>query len=197
MWTRSVFGTDVYHIVAAFFVYSVLGWVLESIYMSFCEKKPTNRGFAKGPFCPIYGVGATVGYQCLVPLKDNWIFLYFAAAVIATLFEYIVGRLMIRFLGELWWDYNMKPFNYQGIICLESTIAWGFYGLGVVYYVRDGLYGLIDRIDMRTGTILIAIAFVIAMIDYIIQLSKVFNVDLKEKSRQVVKTCQGFISRRD
>ena len=180
MWTRSVFGTDVYHIVAAFFVYSVLGWVLESIYMSFCEKKPTNRGFAKGPFCPIYGVGATVGYQCLVPLKDNWIFLYFAAAVIATLFEYIVGRMMIRFLGELWWDYNMKPFNYQ-----------------VVYYVRDGLYALIDKIDMRTGTILIIIAFVIALVDYIIQLSKVFHVDLKEKSRQVVKTCQGFISRRD
>ena len=57
MWTKEMFGTDVYHLIAAFIVYSMLGWLVESIYMSFCNKKLTNRGFAKGPFCPIYGFG--------------------------------------------------------------------------------------------------------------------------------------------
>ncbi|MDE5748781.1 MAG: putative ABC transporter permease, partial [Acetatifactor sp.] len=55
MWTKEMFGTDFYHLIAAFIVYSMLGWLVESIYMSFCNKKLTNRGFAKGPFCPIYG----------------------------------------------------------------------------------------------------------------------------------------------
>ena len=62
MWTKEMFGTDVYHLTAAFIVYSMLGWLVESIYMSFCNKKLTNRGFAKGPFCPIYGFGAVIGY---------------------------------------------------------------------------------------------------------------------------------------
>ena len=56
MWTKEIFGTDIYHLLAAFAIYSMMGWLLESIYMSFCNKKLTNRGFAKGPFCPIYGL---------------------------------------------------------------------------------------------------------------------------------------------
>ena len=61
MWTKELFGTDIYHLVTAFVIYSILGWLVESIYMSFCNKKITNRGFAKGPFCPIYGFGAVIG----------------------------------------------------------------------------------------------------------------------------------------
>ena len=45
MWTKEMFGTDVYHLVAAFIIYSMLGWLVESIYMSICNKKLTNRGF--------------------------------------------------------------------------------------------------------------------------------------------------------
>ena len=29
-------------------------------------------------------------------------------------------------------DYSRKRFNYKGIICLESSIAWGF--LGIIYF---------------------------------------------------------------
>ena len=40
-------------------------------------------------------------------------------------FEFLVAKLMVRLFGEFWWDYNNKPFNYKGVICLESTICWG------------------------------------------------------------------------
>ena len=33
MWTKEMFGTDVYHLVAAFIIYSMLGWLVESISM--------------------------------------------------------------------------------------------------------------------------------------------------------------------
>ena len=39
MWTTEIFGTDIYHLIAAFVVYSMLGWLVESIYMSFCNRK--------------------------------------------------------------------------------------------------------------------------------------------------------------
>ena len=57
MWNYEILGTDIYHLLAAFVLYSILGWALESTYMSFCNHKLTNRGFGKGPFCPIYGFG--------------------------------------------------------------------------------------------------------------------------------------------
>ncbi|MFR6329762.1 MAG: putative ABC transporter permease [Eisenbergiella sp.] len=68
MWINGILGADVWHLVAAFCIYSVLGWLVESIYMSICNHRLTNRGFAKGPFCPIYGFGALVGYFCCVLL---------------------------------------------------------------------------------------------------------------------------------
>ena len=54
MWTHAVYGTDLYHFIQWFILYSFMGWVVESIYMSFCNRKLTNRGFAFSPFCPIY-----------------------------------------------------------------------------------------------------------------------------------------------
>lgn len=71
MWNKEIFGMDVYHILAAFIIYSVLGWFVESVYMSLCNRRLTNRGFAFGPFCPIYGFGAVLGYMLLHPLSDN------------------------------------------------------------------------------------------------------------------------------
>jgi len=71
MWTRHLFGTDLYHLISAFVIYSILGWFVESVYMSLCNRKITNRGFVAGPFCPIYGFGAVVGYMVLHPLAGN------------------------------------------------------------------------------------------------------------------------------
>ena len=41
-----------------FFIYSILGWIIESLYVSIRYKKIANRGFLVGPYCPIYGYGS-------------------------------------------------------------------------------------------------------------------------------------------
>jgi len=179
MWTKEVLGTDIYHILGCFAIYSILGWTLESIYMSFCNRKLTNRGFGKGPFCPIYGFGAIIGYMILQPFHTNKFAVYVVAAIAATTFEFLVGKLMIRLFGQLWWDYNEKPVNYKGIICLESTIAWGFYGLGIVYFVHGWVNKMIDKVQMNVGISLICIFFLIATIDYMIQFYKVLHLEDK------------------
>lgn len=195
MWTKELFGTDVYHLVASFLIYSMLGWLVESMYMSFCNHKLTNRGFAKGPFCPIYGFGAVACYLILSPLKGQYLKVYIIGAALATIFEFIVGMGMIRLLGELWWDYNDKPFNYKGIICLESTIAWGFYAIGVIQFVHAGIYWLIDRVNVRTGIRLIVAALILVVIDYIVQLVKVLEIDVHEKKERFLQKCHGFLGR--
>lgn len=195
MWTKELLGTDIYHLVAEFVLYSMLGWLIESIYMSFCNKKITNRGFGRGPFCPIYGFGGVLGYLILAPLKGHYIAVYFLGAILATVFEYLVGIGMIRFLGALWWDYNDKPFNYKGILCLESTIAWGFYAIGVVHFVHDFLYRMIDSVDMRIGTLCIQVIVGLVVIDYIFKFIEIFNVDLKEKKEKIKECYYSFKAR--
>lgn len=160
MWSRELLGTDVYHIVHWFFVYSILGWLVESIYMSICNKRLTNRGFIRGPICPIYGVGALTVYFILRPFSGNYVLLYFCGSFLATFLEYLTARLMIHVFGEVWWDYNDKPFNYKGVLCLESTLAWGFYTIFMFAFLQKFVEAVVNgyptAFGIRLGIIVIA-----------------------------------------
>ncbi|MEG2394411.1 MAG: putative ABC transporter permease [Ruthenibacterium sp.] len=114
-----------YDALNAFFLYSFLGWCMECVVIRREKGAWENRGFVHSPFCIIYGFGAMLGYVLLKPFSGNYLFLYLAGVVLATTFEYLSARLMLRVFGALWWDYSEKPFNYKGILCLESSIGWG------------------------------------------------------------------------
>ena len=134
-----------------FLTYSMMGWLVESIYMSFCNHKITNRGFAKGPFCPIYGFGALTVFFILRPYSDNSILLFFLGSFLATTLEFLTALVMKRIIGEIWWDYHEKPFNYRGIICLESSIAWGFYTLFLFMFLQNIVAAFVAMIPVRAG----------------------------------------------
>lgn len=166
-WTRGILGTDLYHIVQWFLIYSMLGWLVESIYMSVCNRKLTNRGFMRGPMCPIYGVGALTVYFLLRPVCHNIFLLYFSGALVATSLEYVTAKVMLRIFGEVWWDYSQKPFNYKGILCLESTIAWGFYTLGLFLFLHKGVEYIVNSYSFQTGTRLGSVLILIFSVDFL------------------------------
>lgn len=195
MWTRELFGSDVYHLIAAFIIYSVLGWFVESAYMLFCNHRLTNRGFAKGPFCPIYGFGAVIGYLVLNPLSGHYVTLYLTGAFLATTFEYLVGIMMQKLLGEVWWDYTEKPMNYKGIICLESTIAWGFYAIIITMFLHERVLHLIDAMDMAYGRILCIVILAIVTVDYLIRLYLLFKTSIQEEKDRLIDKYHSFRAR--
>ena len=166
-WTRGILGTDLYHIVQWFLIYSMLGWLVESIYMSVCNRKLTNRGFMRGPMCPIYGVGALTVYFLLRPVCHNIFLLYFSGALVSTFLEYVTAKIMLRIFGEVWWDYSQKPFNYKGILCLESTIAWGFYTLGLFLFLHKGVEYIVNSYSFQTGTRLGSVLILIFSVDFL------------------------------
>lgn len=188
IWDMPFLDTDLYHVVHWLLIYSILGWFVESAYMSFCNKKLTNRGFVHGPMCPIYGVGALSVYFLLRPLEGNWLALYFGGTILATTLEYVTAVIMKKVFGCIWWDYKDKPFNYKGILCLESTIAWGFYTLFLFLFLHRWVSSFVGiyprRIGMHVGTLLI----VYYLIDFIISLADAvhLNVKLKDLADQIL-----------
>lgn len=119
-----------------------------------------------GPFCPIYGFGAVAGYLILHPLADNLVVLYFVGAFLATAFEFLVAKLMLKLFGEVWWDYNEKPYNYKGIVCLESTIAWGFYAVIIITFLFDKIMSFVDRYPVAWGIKTIILIMVMVALDF-------------------------------
>ena len=62
---------QIFELLTFFVIYSFAGWVMESIFRSLCERKIINTGFLKGPYCPIYGIGAIIIFIFLDGFKDN------------------------------------------------------------------------------------------------------------------------------
>ncbi len=185
MWNYTFLGADVYHIMVWFLFYSILGWGAESVYMSFCNRKLTNRGFARMPMCPIYGVGAVVVYFLLKPFSHHMVILYVMGVIIPTILEYITAQIMLKIFGEVWWDYHDKPFNYKGILCLESSLAWGVYTLLMFTYLQNAANRMTERIPDSRGQLLGVLILLGYMLDFSICFyrEKSPDVTLRERIR--------------
>lgn len=109
-----------------FYLYCFFGWCFESAYVSLKSRKPVNRGFMRGPFLPLYGSGAIMMLIVSMPFKEHVFLTYIAGVIGATVLEYITGVTMEALFKVRYWDYSDQPFNFQGHICLSSSIAWGF-----------------------------------------------------------------------
>lgn len=81
----------------------------------------------RGPFLPIYGSGAIMMLIVSMPFQDNLVMVYFAGCVGATVLEYVTGVTMEAFFKVRYWDYSDKKFQFQGHICLGSTLTWGLF----------------------------------------------------------------------
>lgn len=138
----------------AFFLYSFFGWIMECVVIRREKGYWENRGFVHLPLCIIYGFGAMLGYALLRPVSNNYLILYLVGATLATIFEYLTGRLMLRLFGQLWWDYSHKPLNYRGILCLESTIGWGVIAVLLFALLHRLVFGLVTQVDGRAAPLL-------------------------------------------
>ena len=98
---------------------------MESAYVSVTRKKLTNRGFLRGPFLPIYGSGAMMMLVASMPFRYSIVMTYIAGCIGATLMEYVTGVVMEKLFKVRYWDYSQKKFNFQGHICLGTTLSWG------------------------------------------------------------------------
>lgn len=90
----------------------------------------------KGPWLPLYGSGAVMVLFVTMPFEQYPVAVYFAGAVSATILEYITGVVMLKLFKVRYWDYRYLKFQFQGHICLRSTIAWGFLSILMVYVVH-------------------------------------------------------------
>lgn len=146
-----ILGVDLYHILGWFIVYSFLGWIWESCYVSAKSRRFVNRGFVSGPFVTIYGVGAVVIYVTLRPLQNYPLLLYCGGLAVATILEYVTGALMEAVFHTSWWDYSSKRFNFRGKICLGSSLAWGAFTLLLFYVIHPPVAWLVELLPRRAG----------------------------------------------
>lgn len=161
-----------------FIFYSFFGWCFESAYVSILKKRFVNRGFMRGPFLPLYGSGAVMMLVVSMPFQDNLLLTFFAGCAGATVLEYVTGVLMEALFKVRYWDYSNQKFNFQGQICLSSTLAWG----GLTILMTRLVHPFIERIALAIPSNALAVVTMLLTIYIISDFAISFKaaMDLKE-----------------
>lgn len=150
-----------------FYLYCMLGWCFESTVVSVGQRRLVNRGFLRGPMLPIYGFGAVILLHVSLPLKQHPVWLYLASMIAVTVFEYIVGVVMEKIFKVKYWDYSKQRFQFQGYICLRSSLCWGFLGLILTSVIHPPVEKLVLGLPF-IGLIVIDVLFSSAFISDVI-----------------------------
>ena len=147
-----------------FYFYCFFGWCFESAYVSLKCKKLVNRGFMRGPFLPLYGSGAIMMLVVSMPFQDNMFLVYIAGCIGATVLEYVTGVTMEALFKVRYWDYSKNKFNFQGHICLGTSLAWGVLTILMTEVLHKPVERLVLGIPTQILTVvtLVLTAFIFA-----------------------------------
>ena len=198
--------TTIYQLIFFFIVYSIAGWILESIYKSILEKKPINSGFMFGPYCPIYGFGAIIMIALLQNIKSDITLLFIVSFVVLTLWEYVVGVILEKVYHTKYWDYSNNRININGRVCLLNSVYWGILGVVFTRVVHPQVAKLtllipsntLFYIDLIIGLIMIVDATISGinfnLISKKIEELKTLSEKIKEKLEKAKTTKQSKIT---
>ena len=139
-----------WRILAYFIIYSVIGFVLETLFgLATTGILESRKSFLYGPFCGVYGLGAVVMIMTLSPFKKSNARLLLGGIIVGSIVEYTVS-----FFGELifnvkWWDYSSNPLNINGRICVYYSLIWGVLAIFLLSIVNPRVDKFIDFIKRK------------------------------------------------
>ncbi len=162
-----------------FFIYAFLGWICESIYCSFLQKKVINRGFLNGPLCPVYGVGALIVIMSLWSYRDSMIAVFVLGMILTSVVEYITATILEKLFHAKWWDYSNYKFNIHGKICLLNSTMFGVLSVVVIKFIHPFILNMLDKMDNRLLGVFTVLLTIVAIIDFIITAQALNSLTMK------------------
>ena len=168
-----------------FFIYSILGWIMEVIRVFIDTKKLEKRGFLISPCCPIYGCGALIITYVFKFCLNNPFELFVLSVIFCSVLEYFTSYFLEKLFGARWWDYTDKKFNLNGRICLINSLLFGVISSAIVYFINPLIKYLLNLIPIDILNSIAIVTFFIFMCDSIIScfiMVKIKSLNLKKKN---------------
>ena len=162
--TYTIMGISVWRILAYFIIYSIAGYIIETIYGIITKGVWESRqSFLYGPFCGIYGLGAVIMILFLHKYQKKYNSLFIGGFIIGSITEYLVSLFGEMILGVKWWDYSGMPLNINGRICVYFSVFWGFLGIYLIASLNPKVDRLINWVKSKFKTYRSLKAFIITV----------------------------------
>lgn len=108
-----------------FMLYSLVGWIMETLLFLIRDKRVVKRGFLFGPLCPIYGTGAVLCTAVLYGRVTNIFLIFIYGLLMCGTLEYLTHFVMEKCFHAMWWDYSTRRFNIRGRVYLNGLLIFG------------------------------------------------------------------------
>lgn len=158
----------IHHIIWYVLLFSIAGLIIETIFayvtMGVIESR---KGLVWGPFCPVYGVGATILILLLNQYKQNYIKLFVYGSIIGNIIEYLLSYLLEAMYGTRFWDYAYIAGNLNGRICIKYSLFWGVLAILLIRIVKPWVDTLIDKIPNKKRKIINIVVVTLFLLDVI------------------------------
>ena len=180
---------SIINIYIIFWLYSIMGWIMETTYVSIKDKKFVNRGFFLGPYCPIYGTGGVLLLLFFNTSNSyyNPFVIFVLSIFICSLVEYLTSYFLELIYKVRWWDYSDRFFNINGRICLFNSFCFGLLGMILVCFLNPFFVNIITNITYIYKLIIFSILLLITTTDMIVTFNAMFDfkksiINLKDKT---------------
>lgn len=181
-----------------FYFYCFFGWCFESTYVSLKEKHLVNRGFMRGPFLPLYGTGGIMMLVVSAPFQGNVLLVYLAGCVGATALEYVTGVTMEALFKVRYWDYSRQKFQFQGHICLKSTLTWGLLTILMTEWLHKIIEGFVLQIPVVWLERTVFLVTIVLVVDFTLSFKAAMDLrDVLIKMEQAREELQRIQKRLD
>lgn len=187
MWELEIAGISFFDVFYNFFIYSFLGWIYESTYVSIREKKWVNRGFLNGPIIPIYGSAATLLYIAffnnhMVDITaaqsiPSVLLLFVTGMILASLLEFVTSWTMEKIFHAKWWDYSECFCNIQGRVCLKASLFWGLLSVVMAELIQPAMERLLNRLPRPVSEYAGYVIFALFAADFTVTVLATLQLD--------------------
>lgn len=181
-----------------FIIYSFLGWICEVIYCSIPAKRFINRGFLKGPICPVYGFGAMFVIYIMTSLNiKSHILIFIFSGIIASIIEFIADLMLEYVFHTRLWDYSNRKFNIKGRVCLLNSTLFSILSLVLMSFIHPIIMSYIKMLSNRAIIITVLICMLLLIIDISRTVSEVINLNTTLKNMNLFKEFKKEFSKKE
>lgn len=168
----TIFGVSIWKIFTYFIIYSVIGYIIETIFgIITMGVWQSRQSFLYGPFLGIYGLGAVLILIFSKSYEKNNFHLFIAGFIIGSVTEYTISLLTDVLLHTKWWDYSGYLLNINGRICLLYSCFWGILTLFLVKVVNVKIDKITQflktKLPIKHIKIILSIIMIFILIDCI------------------------------
>lgn len=206
----TILGFSIWRIFAYFIIYSVLGYIIETLFGIITKGTWESRqSFLYGPFCGIYGLGAVIMIVFLQYFNKNNNTLFWGGFIIGSITEYVISFLGEKMFNVIWWDYSNMPLNLNGRVCVFFSLFWGLLAIYLMSYINPKIDRIIQwgkkKVSIKKLKIITAVVTIFLFIDFMLTsfalkmfyIRMIHNHDMQVENKEKVEEIYQEISKNE